>query len=775
MISSFIPIDSGLISKATPPSYKITELKKNPTWETYSTGWFTGSDNPDITITRSGGGYTFDNRFGIFINKRSETPSDGTGLINIESNWDQNFPETIKLRYPGSETKGNTNTLKQLDNEVNYDFKIWQNRFSEGTISSADLYNNSNFKNMSTSEYFHDLLNFLNVNKSLSYQEWLEMPSFSLKNLLGKSISSNNVIYQLYKIDDVNVQSLSTNFDEYIPWCFDQFGKKIEQHKIALIYSFNKKEVYILLELRTIDIYYPDDENNFSETQLREIKNIIFWRSGITDTRIDNISRSYDKKMLVRNVTGPTGTRKEAANISDYFRDQTVDSETVVSFQKDRLEDDQIIEDHWEKDNDHGIYDVEGNTSYGYEELEYGKTVPIVLTGNKNTATEKIKIVNGYLFNNQNKNMFNIFVDGELQHMKDIEIVNKIEVGSGVPATFLELPNVNGKFVEIYINSFSNPNIFMYLDENKTIGDITPDNLKATLYYSGLLWKLDGEEQIIIFDGGKYEGTGTSGKTLILHGTNFVLDETIPETLPDENDKLALEEYTSYRKIKYSTNINGIVYDPMYMEVITNSGSTNTHDDIMTEDMWIFDNTYSDILMDDNEPYLVYNNEKVEVFGVTDPNMDLIDTEHLGKYSIAEFTEAIKTKDILSVVLNNAEQDEYLKKHYEQMSVINNNVFNMFMLSGYTGPWTTLPKNTKLVLNKDYAIVRFKSTDENEFPLMEIDRTYNFDGISDRRVWTKVKPRQHGQYLYYIINRSDDAFEDLYGHKFDKEVEYIII
>lgn len=775
MISSFIPINGGLgglISKATPPSYKITELKKNPTWETYSTGWFTNSNNPDITINRSSGGdYTFDNRFGIFINKRAETPSDGTGLINIESNWDQNFPETIKLRYPGSVTTGNTNILKQLDNEVNYDFKIWQNRFSEGTISSADLYNNNNFKNMSTSEYFHDLLNFLNVNKSLSYQEWLEMPSFSLKNLLGKSISSNNVIYQLYKIDDVNVQSLSTNFDEYIPWCFDQFGKKIEQHKIALIYSFNKKEVYILLELRTSDIYYPDNENNFDQTQLREIENIIFWRSGITDTRIDNISRSYDKKMLVRNVTGPTGTRKEAANISDYFRDQTVDSEIVVSFQKDRLENDQIIEHHRNKDNDNGDYDVEGNTSSGYEELEYGKTVPIVLTGNKNTATEKIKIVDGYLFNNQNKNMFNIFVDGELQHMKDIEIVN--EVGS----TFLELPNVNGKFVEIYINSFSNPNLFMYLNDELTIDDISSDNLKATLYYSGLLWKLDGEEQIIIFNGGKYEGTGTSGKTLILHGTNFVLDETTPEAEPNENDKLVLDQSTtSYRKIKYSTNINGIVYDPMYMEVITSSG-TDTDDDIMTEDMWIFDNTYSDILMDNNEPYLVYDNDNnIKVFGVMDPNIDLvnINTKHIGaKYSIADFTEAIKNENILSVVLNNAGQDGYLKEHYEQMSVINNNVFNMFILSGYAEPWTPLSKNTKLVLNKDYAIVRFNSTNEDEFPLMKIDRTYNFDGISDGRVWTKVKPRQHGLYLYYIINRSDDAFEKLY--EFDKPVEYIII
>lgn len=814
MISSFIPINGGLggsISKATPPSYKITELKRDPTWTTYSTGWFTNSDNPDITITRTKDQdevhYTYYNRFGIFINKRAETPSDGKGLINIESDWDQRFPETIKLRYPGSETKDNINTLKQLDNEVNYDFKIWQNRFSEGTISSADLYNNNNFKNMSTSEYFHDLLNFLNKNKSLSYQEWLEMPSFSLKNLLGKSISANNVIYQLYKIDDVNVQSLSTNFDEYIPWCFDQNGKKIEQHKIALIYSFNKKEIYILLELRTSDIYKPDDqdeENELENTELREIKNIIFWRSGITDIRIDNISRSYDKKMLVRNVTGKGKevaniSDYEVANISNYFRDQTVDSETVVSFQKDRFEDNQIIEHHTEKDNDRGVYEVEGNTSYGYEELEYGKTVPIVLTGNKNTATEKIKIVDGYLFTNQNKNMFNVFVNGELQHMKDIEIVNQVQVGNGVPATFLHLPNVSGEFVEIYINSFSSPNLFMYLKDSIKIGDMNSDNwkatLKATLYYSGLLWKLDGEEQVIIFDGGKYNGTGTSGKTLILHGTNFLSQTPISISLPlpDEDDKLVLEvsteehPFTSYRKIKYSTNINninGIVYDPMYMEVITSSG-TDPNEDIMTEDMWIFDNTYSDIKMDDNdnEPYLVYDNEKVKVFEVTDPNIDLINTKHIGKHSvkhsIAEFTEAIKNENenILSVVLNNAEQDEYLKKHYEQMSVINNNVFNMFILSGYneTGSWTDLPKNTKLVLNKDYAIVRFKSEDEDDFPLMEIDRTYNFDGISNERVWTKVKPVKHGQYLYYIINRSADAFNDLYGHKFDKKVEYIII
>jgi hypothetical protein len=82
----------------------------------------------------------------------------------------------------------------------------------------------------------------------------LKRPSFSLKTLLTKGIQRDGVLYQLYKINDVNVQSLSTDFDEYVPWCFDQNGLKISQHKIATITSFNKKEIYILLELREDDI-----------------------------------------------------------------------------------------------------------------------------------------------------------------------------------------------------------------------------------------------------------------------------------------------------------------------------------------------------------------------------------------------------------------------------------------------------------------------------------------------------------------------------------------
>jgi len=78
----------------------------------------------------------------------------------------------------------------------------------------------------------------------------LKRPSFSLRTLLSKSVKNDGKMYQLYKINDVNVQSLSEDFDEYIPWCFDKSGVKIEQYKVAMITSFNKKEIYLLLEIR---------------------------------------------------------------------------------------------------------------------------------------------------------------------------------------------------------------------------------------------------------------------------------------------------------------------------------------------------------------------------------------------------------------------------------------------------------------------------------------------------------------------------------------------
>jgi len=66
-------------------------------------------------------------------------------------------------------------------------------------------------------DYFYDLLSFIKLDKGSSYEDWLKKPLLSLKTLLTKSINGDDRMHQLYKVNDVNVQSLSTDFDEYIP------------------------------------------------------------------------------------------------------------------------------------------------------------------------------------------------------------------------------------------------------------------------------------------------------------------------------------------------------------------------------------------------------------------------------------------------------------------------------------------------------------------------------------------------------------------------------
>jgi len=72
---------------------------------------------------------TYENLFDIFIQNKSETIlSQGVGdihyALNIDTLWDNNFPETIRLKYPGIITSNSFSERKKLGNETNYTFKI---------------------------------------------------------------------------------------------------------------------------------------------------------------------------------------------------------------------------------------------------------------------------------------------------------------------------------------------------------------------------------------------------------------------------------------------------------------------------------------------------------------------------------------------------------------------------------------------------------------------------------------------------------------------------
>lgn len=767
MIKSFKPIN-GPLTQATPPGYEITNIKKIEGSWTYETREFTDSieydnyTNIDFKYIH-GENPTVTNKFNSFINKRSASVRVNGGIISnaisIDSIWDNEFPETIKLRYPGYSGSSTGIVLTQLDNEINYDFKIWPNNTNQSTVTVSNPYDINTFRKMAPEEYFHDLLNYLNINKSLSYEEWLSMPSFSLKNLLGKSIQHNGVLYQLYKIDDVNVQSLSVNFDEYIPWCFDQNGIKIEQHKIALITSFNRKEIYLLLEIRPSDIYYTNDERK-EDTEIRTISNILFWRSGINDTTLENKSRSFDQEMLLRKKrTGETAIK--VSNISDYFRDQEVVSDVLKGFQHDRFEDDQISGVGGDRENDNDFIEIISNVSSEFETLEYNGTVPDFLAGFKNLETDRIDITSEYKFNNRNKNMFNVFVGGKLQNPNDINIVNERN------RTYLEIPVVQ-EIMEIFVNSFNTPNLFFNLSTKQSIDKINTSNVQKTLYDNGLLWKLDGEEEYVIFDDGSYKGETTSGKMLIVHGINFRTDEVDLPIGPGLD--LASDTYQS----KGLIDDISIIYDPMNIEVKYKEENypNDQIQNVESSDIWIFDNTLDDIKTNENEPYLKYRENKVEFMETVDPTMEL----QTNKY-IKPLTEAISEKGVVDYTLTQANQNVYVKKHYEQMSTINRNIFNMFIMSEYptaNSSWLKLTKNSKLNLKKDFAIVRYKSEDKTKFPLLTVDVTYKFEN-KQNNVSVRVEPIQNGDYLYYILNRQSKELIDIKDYSFSEEVQYIII
>jgi hypothetical protein len=70
------------------------------------------------------------------------------------------------LKYPGK-----INTQKRnLSNEENYTFKIWENR-SSSALDVAKIISNDLPTSIRTSDYFYDLLAFMKADAGSSYDD----------------------------------------------------------------------------------------------------------------------------------------------------------------------------------------------------------------------------------------------------------------------------------------------------------------------------------------------------------------------------------------------------------------------------------------------------------------------------------------------------------------------------------------------------------------------------------------------------------------------------
>jgi hypothetical protein len=118
-------IKTNEIIKATPSGYVITQLKGSA-WTIYETNEFTNGDTADFRIVNSP--RSIENNYDVFIQSKSVTVKNNLlnveNALNIESVWDKNFPETIRLKYPGVITNNSFSERRKLKKEDNYTFKI---------------------------------------------------------------------------------------------------------------------------------------------------------------------------------------------------------------------------------------------------------------------------------------------------------------------------------------------------------------------------------------------------------------------------------------------------------------------------------------------------------------------------------------------------------------------------------------------------------------------------------------------------------------------------
>lgn len=746
MLYNYIKVGSDKIVKATPSGYTIKELKTSSGyWTSYETSEFTNRSVSDFTVVNSP--RTIENPFNVFIQKKSVTAKNNNepvdNALNIDSHWDRRFPETIRLKYPGVITNNNFSERKKLNKEEVYTFKIWENR-EVSSLESAKVIPDDMLPNIiNTADYFYDLQTFIKLDNGTSYEEWLKRPSFSLKNLLTKGIQRDEVngyMYQLYKINDTNVQSLSTDFDEYIPWCFDQHGKKINQYKIATITSFNKKEIYILLEIRKEDVMTNDLK---TEVEIPIITEVIFWRSGLSDSRITMDIRNKDQMLLLKDG--------KVSNTSEYFKESRMKTNTLVSFQKDRLENE--IEDMTPVDNNNNeknTYELEYNSD-PYFNTEKAKNVSRkMIFGRKDDNSLNVSM-GGNVFSDHSKNRVHVFVDGNLLTNDEFHILEGYVISTLASAS---------SYVEIYINQYTSISYSFTLATAKS--SLTQDELSYILYNNGFLWKTKQDKEYLLFNKDTFGSKSvngssvSSGKYLIIHSLFYNMDDTITPTPASVVDTVDLATDLSDSR---DYNIN---YDPMLFKTSEFNGNGSIKD----KDIWIFDNTKGLIKISDNEPYLSVDDEKIKVMNQVDKNIALVvDADIVG------LKNALTAGNVHNEILSAAEKN-YLTLHYSQMSTVNRNILNMFLYSGIT-TWSTLAPNTPIKIKKDYMVVRYTGTDD--FPLLTVHKPslYQYNTALGS-VQVKVNPVRI-VHNYYILHRTDETFSNLYEYSFNKQIDFIII
>jgi hypothetical protein len=255
------------------------------------------------------------------------------------------------------------------------------------------------------------------------------------------------------------------------------------------------------------------------------------------------------------------------SNTSEYFKESKINTNTLVNFQKDRLENEILDTTPVDNDDvDNNRYELEYNAD-PYFRLEKAKnTSRRIIFGRTNSTSLSISM-GGNVFTDHNKDRVHVFVDGNLLTSDEFYISNGNIIST--------LPTAN-TYVEVYINQYTAPSYSFTLSLAKR--SLTQDELNYILFNNGFFWKTTQNKEYLLFEKDTYGSklvcgeNITEGNYLIIHSLFYDLTDdsaTNPtgsiETIDNPTDKSDARDY----------NIN---YDPMLFRTSEFNGDGSIKD-----------------------------------------------------------------------------------------------------------------------------------------------------------------------------------------------------
>lgn len=269
----------------------------------------------------------------------------------------------------------------------------------------------------------------------------------------------------------------------------------------------------------------------------------------------------------------------DVSNISDYFRESTITTNTLVNFQNNRLEN--TYGDDTPIDNDVNTYTYDSNlddSEDNFTEVNAKNILNRFMFGIVDNDNNLLSVSMGSgsspkFFTDHHKTKVHIFVNGNLLTNDQFYIAD-----GNITAELMSASS----YVEIYVDQYDSVSYSFNLVT--PVASLIQSKLSYILYNAGFLWKTTQNKEYLLFnktadsescklvDEALVPAEVTTGNYLVMHSLFFDLGDG---TTPTPTDNVSVSEVLSDVSDARDYNIN---YDPLLFKTSADGGSNAIND-----------------------------------------------------------------------------------------------------------------------------------------------------------------------------------------------------